>query len=202
MTKLRKRALVIYGSPRKNGNTDILLKELVKGIKDGSEKIKIKEIYLRDLNIHLCRGCRACDKSGRCVVDDDMQKLHIKLQEADHIILGSPIFFYAVTAQSKAMIDRCQTLWVKKYLLKQSQSDKMKEKRGGWFVSVGATKGKKLFEGAILTMKYFFDVVDIPYRGNLLVNGMDEKGDVLNYPQALSQAYQLGGEIAFFLKVR
>ena len=198
MTKSRKIALVIYGSPRKNGNTDILLKELVKGIKDRNEKIKIKEIYLRDLNIHPCRGCRACDKSGRCVLDDDMQKLHIRLQEANYIILGSPIFFYNVTAQSKAMIDRCQTLWVRKYLLKQSQSDKMKEKRGGWLVSVGATKGKKLFEGAILTMKYFFDVVDVPYRGNLLVNGMDEKGDVLNHPQTLSQAYQLGREVAFF----
>ena len=197
MIKSRKKALVIYGSPRKNGNTDILLKELIKGIKDGSDKIKIEEIYLSDLNIYFCRGCRACNQSGRCVIEDDMQDLHIKLQEANYIILGSPIFFYTVTAQSKAMIDRCQASWAKKYLLKQRQSDKMKGKRGGWFVSVGATKGKKLFEGAILTMKYFFDTMDVPYRGNLLVKGMDEKGDVLNHPQILSQAYQLGKEIAF-----
>ncbi len=197
MAKSRKKALVIYGSPRKNGNTDILLKELIKGIKDGSDKIKIEEIYLSDLNIYFCRGCRACNQSGRCVIEDDMQDLHIKLQEANYIILGSPIFFYTVTAQSKAMIDRCQASWAKKYLLKQRQSDKMKGKRGGWFVSVGATKGKKLFEGAILTMKYFFDTMDVPYRGNLLVKGMDEKGDVLNHPQILSQAYQLGKEIAF-----
>jgi len=111
LEKNRKKALVIYGSPRENGNTDILLKELVKGIKDGNKKIEVEEIYLRTLNIHPCRD-----------VNDDMQKLYEKLQYADYVILGSPIFFYSVTAQTKAMIDRSQALWAKKYLLKQKKT--------------------------------------------------------------------------------
>jgi len=192
LEKNRKKALVIYGSPRENGNTDILLKELVKGIKDGNKKIEVEEIYLRTLNIHPCRECRSCDSSGRCVVNDDMQKLYEKLQYADYIILGSPIFFYSVTAQTKAMIDRSQALWAKKYLLKQK---KTKEKRG-WFISTGATRGKKLFEGASFTIRYFFDALDAIYTGELLIKGIDEKGDILNYPEALCQAYELGREIA------
>ena len=188
-----KKALVIYGSPRKDGNTDILLKEIVRGIKDGNEKINVEEIYLRELCIFPCRECRSCEVYGRCVVDDDMQKLYPKLENADCIVLGSPIFFYNVTAQTKAVIDRSQALWAKKYLLKQDK--KKKEKRRGWFVAVGATKGKKLFEGSIFTVKYFFDVLDIPYTGELLIRGVDGKGEVLNYPQALPRAYKLGREI-------
>ncbi|MBE0478847.1 flavodoxin family protein [Candidatus Aerophobetes bacterium] len=188
-----KKALLIYGSPRKDGNTDILLKEIVRGIKDGDEKINVEEIYLRKLCIFPCRECRSCEVSGRCVVDDDMQKLYPKLKDADYIILGSPIFFYSVSAQTKALIDRAQALWARKYLL--GQDKKKKEKRQGWFVAVGATKGKKLFEGSIFTLKYFFDALNISLAGELLIRGVDGKGEVLNYPEHLSRAYKLGKEM-------
>jgi len=189
----RKKVLVIYGSPREGGNTDTLLKELIRGIKDGDDKIEIEETYLRDLCIFPCRECRSCDKTGRCVIDDDMQKLYAKLRDAKYIIVGSPVFFYAVTAQTKAMIDRSQALWAKRYLLKEDQ--KKGGEKGGWFISTGATKGKRLFEGSILTLKYFFDALGVSYKGDLLIRGVDKKGDVLNHPQVLFQAYQLGKKL-------
>lgn len=189
------KALVVHGSPRKDGNTDTLLGEVVRGIREVNEKIKVEEVYLRNLCILPCRECRACDKTGRCVVNDDMQKMHVKLVEADYIILGSPIFFYTVTGWAKAMIDRSQALWAKKYLLHQPLSEKKREERGGWFVSVGATKGRRLFDGAVLTVRYFFDAVDVPYRGDLLVRGVDGKGEIMNHPQALFQAHNMGKEI-------
>lgn len=191
-----KMALVIYGSPRENGNTDILLKWVIKGIKNKDKNIRIDEIYLRDLNISPCRECRECDKTGQCVVDDDMQKIYVKLLSADYLILASPIFFYSVTAQTKAMIDRSQALWARKYLLKKGIEKEIKQKRGGWFISVGATYGSKLFDGVILTVRYFFDVLDIPYRGNLLIRGIDNKGEILVNPVYLSSAYNLGRKIA------
>jgi len=125
-----------------------------------------------------------------------MQKIYVKLLSADYLILASPIFFYSVTAQTKAMIDRSQALWARKYLLKKGIEKEIKQKRGGWFISVGATYGSKLFDGVILTVRYFFDVLNIPYRGNLLIRGIDDKGEILGKPAYLTSAYNLGRKIA------
>lgn len=197
MINSEKKMLVIYGSPRKNGNTDILLKEVVRGVRKVDKRIQPEQIYLRDLCITPCRECRACDKTGRCVIQDDMQQVHLMLARADYIIFGSPIFFYTVTGWAKAMIDRCQALWAKKYILKKSPGEKARQERGGWFISVGATKGRRLFDGAALTVRYFFDAVDVPYRGDLLFRGVDEKGEIMNHPQALCLAFELGEKIGF-----
>jgi len=200
MAKGGKKVLIIHGSPRKEGNTDILLREIVKGIKGENKEVELREIYLRELHILPCQECRVCNRSGRCIIKDDMQELSTELREADYIILGSPIFFYAVTTYVKAMVDRGQVFWVRKYLWKQSLNWQTKKERKGWFVSVGATRGKKLFEGAILTVKYFFDALDISYEGDLLVRGVEAKGDILNYPEVLSKAYELGKKIGFLLQ--
>ena len=188
-----KKALIVYGSPRKNGNTNMLLKKLLEGIKDSGHSIHVKKVFLRELCIFPCRECAHCEAAGTCCIEDDMQKIYPELEEADYVILSSPMFFYHVTAQTKALIDRAQALWVKKYILKRTKNTA--KKRGGWFIAVGATRGDKLFEGSVLTMKYFFDALGIPYAGDLFVKGVDRKGDVLDHPEALSQAYQLGREI-------
>ena len=123
MAKGGKKVLIIHGSPRKEGNTDILLREIVKGIKGENKEVELREIYLRELRILPCQECRVCNRSGRCIIKDDMQELSTELREADYIILGSPIFFYTVTTYVKAMIDRGQVFWVRKYLWKQSQAE-------------------------------------------------------------------------------
>ena len=123
---------------------------------------------------------------------DDMEKIYPKLREADVVILASPIFFYGVTAWAKALIDRSQAFWARKYLLKDPSFGTEGKKRKGFFISVGATKGQKVFEGSILTVKYFFDVLIAKYVGELLFKGVEAKGDILKHPAALRQAFEAG----------
>jgi multimeric flavodoxin WrbA len=150
------------------------------------------ERYLSDFTITPCKECHGCDRTGNCVILDDMQKIYPKLLGADVIILASPIFFYGVTAWAKALIDRSQALWARKYLLKDPSLGKEGKKRKGFFISVGATKGQKVFEGSILTVKYFFDVLNANYVGQLLFKGVEAKGDILKHPEALQQAFEAG----------
>jgi multimeric flavodoxin WrbA len=184
------KVLGIFGSPRRGGNTEILLEEALKGVeKEGGE---VERLYLLDFTITPCKECHGCDETGQCIIQDDMQKVYPKLLEADVIILASPIFFYGITAWAKALVDRCQALWARKYLLKEPSLGKEGKKRKGFLISVGATKGQKVFEGAILTAKYFFDVLNAEYVGELVFRGIDAKGDILKYPEAIRQAFEAG----------
>jgi len=184
------KVLGIFGSPRRDGNTELLLNEALKGAEKGSAGVE--RLYLSDFTITPCKECHGCDDTGNCVILDDMEKIYPKLLEADVIILASPIFFYGVTAWAKALIDRSQALWARKYLLKDPSLGKEGKKRKGFFISVGATKGQKVFEGAILTVKYFFDVLNAEYVGELLFRGVEAKGDILKHPEALQQAFEAG----------
>ncbi len=188
------KVLGIFGSPRKGGNTGLLLEEALKGAE--KEGAKTERLYLSDLTITPCKECHGCDRTGNCVILDDMQKIYPKLLEADVVILASPIFFYGVTAWAKALIDRSQSLWSKKYLVKDPSLGEKGKKRRGFFISVGATKGKKVFDGAILTVKYFFDVLNAEYVGELLFRGVEAKDDILKHPEALQEAYETGRKLA------
>jgi multimeric flavodoxin WrbA len=129
-----------------------------------------------------------------------MGKIYPKLLEADVVILASPIFFYGVTAWAKALIDRSQALWARKYLLKDPSLGREGKKRKGFLISVGATKGPKVFDGAILTVKYFFDVLNAEYAGELVFRGVEAKGDILKHPEALQQAVVAGRKLVSDLK--
>jgi multimeric flavodoxin WrbA len=122
-----------------------------------------------------------------------MQALYKKLLEADHIVFASPIFFYGVTGQAKAVIDRCQALWARRHVLGIGKEDK--RVRRGVFISIGATRGEKLFDGAVLTVKYFFDAIGVKYSGDLLVRGIDNEAQIREHPTALEDAFLLGQEL-------
>ena len=184
------KVLGIYGSPRKGGNTDLLLDEFLKGARE--EGAEVDHFRISDLHITPCIECLACFKKGTCVIRDDMDDVYTRLLDADRIVLASPIFFYAVTGWVKAMIDRCQALWARKYELKEPELGPGGKKRKGFFLSAGGTKGQKMFEGAVLTVKYFFDVLNADYAGELLVRQVDAKGDILKHPEALQQAFEAG----------
>ena len=188
------KVLGIFGSPRRGGNTELLLEEALRGAE--KEGAKVERLYLSDITITPCKECHGCDQTGNCVILDDMQKIYPKLLEADVVILASPIFFYSVTAWAKALIDRSQSLWSKKHVLKDPSLGEQGKKRKGFFISVGATKGRKVFDGATLTVKYFFDVLNAEYAGELVFRGVEAKGDILKHPDALQQAYEMGRKLA------
>jgi multimeric flavodoxin WrbA len=187
------KVLGVFGSPRRGGNTDALLKEFLRGCREA--RADAEEIYLRDLKISPCLEIHACRKDGRCPIRDDMQNLYGKIAEADILALASPVFFYSVSAQAKAFIDRCQAFWSLKYLLKRPVAPG-KGIRRGVFLSLGGSRGEKVFDGAVMTMKYFFDSVDMVFHKSLLYRGIDEKGDILKHPEALAEAFALGKEMA------
>ncbi len=185
--------LAIYGSPRRGGNTSLLLKQAVEGsIEAGAS---VDEIILSDLNISPCLEIYGCKKTGRCVIQDDFQPVYDLLRECDGLMLASPIFFYAVSSHTKILMDRCQSFWVKKYWIEKKPFGKSDAKRKALFISVGATEGKRLFDGALLNVKYVLDPLDMELWRSLLYRGLDFEGDVLKFPDYLSEARQGGKEL-------
>ncbi len=181
------KVLGIMGSPRIRGNTDLLLDEALKGARNHGAQVE--KIIVDKLKVSPCREYYGCLRDGDCAIRDDMDGIYPKLLHADAVIVASPIFFYGLTAQLKALIDRCQALWARKYILKQ---DLPGSDRKGVFIAVGATRGKKLFDGAILTVKYFFEAIGVEYVDELLVTGVDKRGEIEEHPTALSDAFELG----------
>ena len=181
----------IMGSPRRKSNTEILLDKALEGAREAGAEVE--KVLVSKLKISPCLEIYACLKDGNCAIKDDMQLLYKKLLEADHVIFASPMFFYGITSQAKAIIDRCQALWVRRHVLGMGKEDN--RVRRGVFISVGATQGKKLFDGAVLTVKYFFDAVGVKYSGDLLVRGIDKKGQIEEHPAALQDAFRLGQEL-------
>ncbi|MGI9952853.1 flavodoxin family protein [Moorellaceae bacterium AZ2] len=181
--------LGIAASPRRHGNSELLLDAALAGAGEcGAETHKV---VLAELRINPCRGCESC-RSGKCVQRDDMNILYSRLEAADAVILASPVYFYGLTAQAKAMIDRCQVFW------NRSQAEPLKNdgaSRRGALIAVGATRGAKLFQGAVLTSKYFFKALGMTYWRELLVAGVEERGAVRRRPEVLAEARNLGKDL-------
>ncbi|MBT8333858.1 MAG: flavodoxin family protein [Deltaproteobacteria bacterium] len=190
--------LAILGSARKNGNSETLVQAVIESL---VKELDVEVDYLRLAGQKLspCRACGGCEKTGLCVIQDDMGGLYERVDQADIIFLTSPIYFYGLSAQSKVFIDRIQARWSRKYL--QKIRFRRDEKRKGYLISTAATRGKKLFDGAILVAKSFFDAIDVDYGGELVVRGVDDKEALKNNPEELERAKQFAEEIsADFLK--
>jgi len=182
--------LAIYGSPRRKGNTTLLLKRAVEGAREAGAGVE--EIVLRDLKMSPCLEIYGCKETGRCAIKDDFQGVYDKLLACDGLMLASPIFFYTVSAHTKILMDRCQSLWVKRYWLEKTPFGKKEFNRKGLFIAAGATQGKKLSDGALLTVRYFFDALAMELWNSLLYRGLDFEGDVLKHPEYLETAYTAG----------
>lgn len=190
--------VAVYGSPRRKGNTATLLQNSVQGARDAGAEVE--EVVLRDLNMSPCLEIYACKETGRCAIQDDFQNLYDRFLACRGLMLASPIFFYTVSAHTKIMMDRCQSLWVKRYWVEKKPFGRADAKRKGLFLSVGATQGKRLFDGSLLTVRYFFDALDMVLWRSLLYRGLDFQGDVDKYPEYLREAYQAGRDLARSLK--
>jgi multimeric flavodoxin WrbA len=125
-----------------------------------------------------------------------MQSVYPALTEADVVILSAPIFFYSLPSQAKALIDRCQALWCKRVLEKSPEERRQYNSGKGYLISVGATKGKNLFEGAELTAKYFYDALGMSYEGGVFARSIEGPEDVEKHADVLGQARDLGRNAA------
>jgi multimeric flavodoxin WrbA len=178
------------GSPRIKGNTDLLLDEALKGAQSGGAEVE--KIIVDKLKIAACREYYACLKDGKCSIRDEMDAVYTRILEADVIIAATPIFFYTVSAQLLALISRCQAFWARKYVLKNLDIPVKK----GAFIAVGATSGAKLFDGTRLTINYFFKAINAVYTDELLIRGVDKRGEIKDHPDYLAAAFELGKKLA------
>ena len=186
-----KKVLIISCSPRLNGNTEILLKESARGVADAGGTCDF--VRLAELNISPCIECGACLSGGNCAVEDDMtSRLVPELGVCDALIFGSPIFFMSITAQGKAFVDRCQPLWVKKFILKQQPGPLRK----GAFISVSGSRAENTFDCATRVVKSFFAVSGFEYSSELFATGLDAGGEALASAEFIRQSYELGTDIA------
>ena len=184
------KVLGIAGSPRRGGNTDTLLSRFMEGA--ASKGTDVKTLRVCDLKIAACVHCDACLEKGNCRVNDDMQMVYKELESADRIVLASPLQFMSVSAQMKAMIDRCQALWARKYILKIPPLGDNRPRKG-FFISVGGRRTiPNLFDAELVTIKNVFRIMDVEYSGDLLIPGIDALGDILNHPDALEKAFEAG----------
>ena len=187
------KTIAFLGSPRKDGNTDLLLQEAVRGIE--ASGLTVKTFRLNLMNIKPCQNCGGCDETGECIIKDDMEEIYREIRTADRVILASPIFFFSLSAQTKAMIDRCQSFWCEKYLLGRP----IKEGpygRKGLLLLAGGMKKEIGIKCAEATAKAFFRTISVPEHTTLSYLGVDAKGAILGHPSALKEAFEAGEILA------
>jgi multimeric flavodoxin WrbA len=190
--KSKMNIIAFCGSPRKNGNTEILLKEALRGIEDSGNTVVT--IYLNNIDITPCQDCGGCNETGQCIVSDDMDQIYDAIKNADRIILASPIFFFSLSAQAKAMIDRCQSFWCEKYLLKKPiEAGKLGRK--GLLIMVGGMKKEIGMQCGEACAKAFFRTISVPEHNSIHYLGIDSKGEILKHPDALDEAYKAGKKL-------
>ncbi|SMC20848.1 Multimeric flavodoxin WrbA [Desulfacinum hydrothermale DSM 13146] len=187
--------LGIYGSPRKGGNTDRMLDAFLEGAVEAGASVE--RVYVRRLKMQGCVGCGGCDETGTCVVDDGMQSVYPLLEGAEGVVVATPIYFYNVTGQLKLLIDRCQALFMKKQLGAGNGTDQgATPPRKGFLLSAAATRGKRLFDCALLTMHYFLDAIGGQLVGDLCFRELEGKTDVAQVPDLLAQCREAGRRFA------
>jgi multimeric flavodoxin WrbA len=162
--------IAFLGSPRKGGNTETLLSEAIRGT-----GVDVRVFDLNAMDIKPCQNCGGCEETGICIVPDEMQDVIAAIRVADRIIMASPVFFSGVSAQAKAMIDRCQSIWCEKFLLKKEM---MKNTAG--------------VECAGKTVTAWFRTISVPEHRTLAYTRVDAMGEILKHPTAMGDAFEAG----------
>jgi arsenate reductase len=184
--------LGFQGSPRKKGNTSFLLANFMQAVEKLGAQTRIIEVTRK--NIIPCREYVVCERKGYCPIDDDMKsEIYPLIRQAEVVVLATPIFFFNMTAQLKAVVDRCQLFWARKYKLKLS--DPAKKTKRGFLLAVGASKGKSLFEGLQLTAKYFFDAIDARFEGSLTYREIEGPKDMTKHPKVLGDVEKAAADL-------
>jgi arsenate reductase len=171
--------LGLQGSPRKKGNSNFLLTTFMAAAEKFGARTHVIDVTRK--KVIPCKEYTVCEKKGYCPIEDDVRdEIYPLLREAELVVVATPIFFYNMSAQLKAVVDRCQTFWARKYKLKLK--DPGADMRRGFLLAVGATRGKNLFEGLNLTTQYFFDAIGAKFEDSLTYRGIEGPKDMARHP--------------------
>lgn len=174
--------LILSGSPRRDGNTDTLVKAFCRG---ASEHNEVEVISVSDIRVNPCLGCNLCfeREENTCFQTDDMQMVYNKLMETDILVIASPVYFYGISSQLKAIIDRLHTPMRNRFKIKKMA-----------LLCVGAASLPELFDSILMQYKLVLDFFHLENLGTVLVRSVKDKNDIQNN-ELLNTAYQLGQSI-------
>ena len=176
------RVLGLVGSPRKGGNTDLLVSKILDGASTSNHSTE--KVYLYPLTISPCVDCRNCQKGKfECTLADDMQVLYSKLEGADVIVFGTPLYWYGTSGKMKLVIDRLRPFVA---------SEKLKGKKA--IVVVPSEEGAHACNFLFEMLKLSFKYLDVALTDKLLVKAY-EKAEVSKQPEALKNAFELGKKL-------
>ena len=173
-----KKILILSGSPRKNGNSDMLCDEFMRGAVESGHQVE--KIRVAEKNIGFCRGCYACKDTGKCVIKDDMAEVLQKMIDTDVFVLASPVYFYSIDAQLKAVIDRTVARWLE-----------VKDKEF-YYIVTAADEELTSAETTIACFRGYADCVEgAKEKGIVYGMGAYEKGEIKGM-KAMVEAYEMG----------
>jgi len=176
----------ILGSPRRGGNSETLLDIcLEEARRNGAE---IEKFVLNTMRFVPCQECAEIRKDGRCKIQDEMQKVYPSVEEADVVVVASPIFFGSLSAQTKMMIDRFQCQWLGINFFKTFKPKKKK----GVFICIEASERDDFIENAKSIIKNFFVTIGASYKYELLCKSIDDKGAINTREECLEKARDIG----------
>jgi len=182
--------LGIAGSPRRHGNSDSLLDAALRGAEGAGARTR--RLIASAANLRPCLGCNACSLTGECVQHDGGPDVYAAIDDADAIIVASPVFFATVPGVLKVLYDRMQPYWARRFVLKQP----LARRRPGGILLVRAGGDSFGFSGASDATKSVFAVLGIDCLGEVLVEGADSAGELVGHADVLAEAEALGREVA------
>jgi multimeric flavodoxin WrbA len=181
------RVLGIMGSPRKNGNTHILVDKILEGAKDVGAATEM--LLLCDMAIRECDGCLACWKGRDCSKADDMNAVYPRLAASDVLVFGTPVYWYGPTALMKAFLDR--------FVYFNCPENRPKVKGKSAIVAVPFEEDNIETAASVLAMlRKSLAYLEMTLAGEVVVPGVGRKGDVLVKKEALQRAYEMGRQCA------
>jgi multimeric flavodoxin WrbA len=177
------KVLGLVGSPRKGGNTDLVMDAILYGA--GASRHAVEKIYLYDANLLPCVDCRNCQKGAfNCIFKDDMQQIYPKLEEADVLVFGTPLYWYAPSAKMKLLMDR-----LRPYV----SSKKLQGKKA--VLVIPSEEGAKACAAVVSMFTASFDYLGIDIVGKILPKAY-EKAEIKQQPKVLDEAFALGKALA------
>lgn len=179
---MKKKVLILSSSPRRDGNSDTLCNEFMNGAAESNNQVE--KVFLRDKTIHPCTGCSTCSRYNKpCPQKDDALEVINKMLEADVIVMATPVYFYAMSAQMKTLIDRCCGLYTE-----------MKNKEF-YFIATAAEDDSSIMDRIVANFMGFLDCLENPVvKGTVFCGGVWLTGEIKGNP-ALKDAYEMGKRV-------
>jgi multimeric flavodoxin WrbA len=182
--------LAIAGSPRRHGNSEVLLDAFIEGATEAG--VRVEKLIVADHSIEACRGCNACSLTGECVIRDEMHDVYRLVDEAAALVVATPVFFAGVPAVLKAVFDRFQPYWARRFVLKDLEP----ARRPAGIIMVGGGGDPYGFEGAMWTTKSVYSVLGFDSIDQVELAGVDSPGDLGRFPEVVEAARELGARLA------